>query len=71
LNKLVSIVLLVAGVVVLIVGINASNSFSSETSEVFTGSPTDKAMWMMIGGGVLALAGLAGISGLLGGRRAA
>ncbi len=70
-NKLVSIVLLAAGVVVLVVGINASNSFSSETSEVFTGSPTDKAMWMMIGGGALALFGLVGISGRLGGRRAA
>jgi len=71
LNKIVSILLLVAGVVVLIVGINSSNSFSSETSEVFTGSPTDNAMWLMIGGGAMTLVGLAGLSGVLGGRRTA
>lgn len=68
-NKLVSIVLLVGGLVLLIVGINVSNSVSSETSEFFTGSPTDKAMWMMIGGGVAALVGLVGISGVFGSRR--
>lgn len=53
-NKLVSLALLVGGVILIIVGVNAMNSFSSDVSRFFTGSPTDKAVWMLIGG-VLAL----------------
>ena len=60
-NRWLSVVLLVAGLVVLGLGINAANSVSSETAEAFTGTPTDKAMWLMIGGGVLALVGLIGL----------
>jgi hypothetical protein len=42
----------------MIIGINATNSFSSDVSRFFTGSPTDKAVWMLIGGIVAAIAGL-------------
>lgn len=42
--------LLVAGVVLLIFGIQASESFASDVSETFTGSPTDRAIWMIVGG---------------------
>jgi hypothetical protein len=42
----------------MIVGINATNSFSSDVSQFFTGSPTDKAIWMLIGGIVATVAGL-------------
>jgi ABC-type uncharacterized transport system permease subunit len=49
-NKIVSLALLVGGVVLMIIGINATNSFSSDVSRFFTGSPTDKAIWMLIGG---------------------
>ena len=59
-NKLVSVALLVGGVVLIIVGINAMNSFSSDVSRFFTGSPTDKAVWMLIGGILAAVIGLAG-----------
>ena len=59
-NKLVSMALLVGGVVLIIVGINATNSFSSDVSRFFTGSPTDKAIWILIGGIVAAVVGLAG-----------
>jgi len=58
-NKIVSLALLVGGIVLMVVGINATNSFSSDVSRFFTGSPTDKAVWMLIGGIVAALAGLA------------
>ena len=58
-NKIVSLALLVGGVVLIIVGVNATNSFSSDVSRFFTGSPTDKAVWMLIGGSVAAIAGLA------------
>jgi len=59
-NKIVSLALLVGGVVLIVVGINATNSFSSDVSRFFTGSPTNKAVWMLIGGSVAAIVGLAG-----------
>jgi uncharacterized membrane protein YidH (DUF202 family) len=59
-NKIASLALLVGGVVLMIIGINATNSFSSDVSRFFTGSPTDKAVWMLIGGIVAAGVGLAG-----------
>jgi len=59
-NKIVSLALLVGGVVLIIIGISATNSFSSDVSRFFTGSPTDKAVWMLIGGIVAAIIGLTG-----------
>jgi len=59
-NKIVSLALLVGGVVLIIIGVNATNSFSSDVSRFFTGSPTDKAVWMLIGGILAAVVGLAG-----------
>jgi Protein of unknown function (DUF3185) len=59
-NKIVSLVLLAGGVVLIVIGINATNSFSSGVSRFFTGSPTDKAVWMLIGGVLAAVVGLAG-----------
>jgi divalent metal cation (Fe/Co/Zn/Cd) transporter len=58
-NKIISLALLVGGIVLMVVGINATNSFSSDVSRFFTGSPTDKAVWMLIGGIVAAVVGLA------------
>lgn len=58
-NKIVPIALLVGGIVFIILGFNATNSFSSDVSRFFTGSPTDKAVWMLIGGSVAAVVGLA------------
>ena len=57
-NKVVSIALLVGGVVLMIWGINATNSFGSDVSRFFTGSPTDKAIWMLIGGIIATIVGL-------------
>ena len=59
-NRIISLALLVGGVVLMIIGINATNSFSSDVSRFFTGSPTDKAVWMLIGGLVAAVIGLVG-----------
>ncbi len=59
-NKIVSLALLVGGVVLIIFGIQATESFSSDVSRFFTGSPTDKAVWMLIGGILAAVVGLAG-----------
>ena len=57
-NKLVSLALLVGGIVLIVLGFNATNSFASDVSRFFTGSPTDKAIWMMIGGLVASLVAL-------------
>ena len=59
-NKIVSLALLVGGIVLIIVGINATNSFGSDVSRFFTGSPTNKAIWMLIGGIVATGVGLMG-----------
>jgi hypothetical protein len=50
----------VVGVILVIYGINASNSVGSEISEAVTGEPTDRSMWLLIGGAVLAVIGLVG-----------
>jgi hypothetical protein len=57
-NKIVSLALLVGGVVLIIFGVQATNSFSSDVQRFFTGSPTDKAVWMLLGGIVAAIVGL-------------
>ena len=36
-NKIVSLALLVGGIVLIVIGINATNSFSSDVSRFFTG----------------------------------
>ena len=59
-NKLVSVALLVGGIVLIVLGISAADSLSSDVSRFFTGSPTDKAMWMLIGGSVATVVGLLG-----------
>jgi hypothetical protein len=58
-NKLFPIALLVGGIVLLVFGFQASNSFGSDVSRAFTGNPTDKAVWMIVGGAIAAVAGLA------------
>lgn len=61
-NKTVSIVLLVIGIMLAGFGIAEADSFSSSVSEFFTGTPTDKAIWMMIAGVALAIVGLVGVT---------
>jgi hypothetical protein len=60
-NNIFPWALLVGGVVLIAFGVSATNSFSSDVSRFFTGSPTDKAMWMLIGGGIAAVVGLAAL----------
>jgi hypothetical protein len=65
-NKIVSLALLVGGIVLIIFGISASDSIGSDVSRLFTGSPTDKSIWLLLGG--IAAAAIGG-SGLLRGSR--
>jgi len=39
----------------------AATSLTSDISRFFTGSPTDKAIWMLIGGVVASAIGLVGL----------
>ena len=57
-NKAIGLALLVAGIVLAIFGINAADSFSSDVSRFFTGNPTDKSMWMLLGGIAASIVGL-------------
>ena len=52
------IALLVGGIILVVFGLNESNSFSSDVNRVFTGNPSDRSMWMLVGGAVAAVAGL-------------
>ena len=56
-NKALSIAILVAGIVLLIFGINAHDSLASSAKEVVTGTPTDKSIWLIVLGIVGILVG--------------
>jgi len=60
-NKLISLAILAGGIVLVVFGVAATESFSSDISRFFTGSPTDKAIWMLLGGIVAIIVGLAGL----------
>ena len=57
-NKLFSLALLIGGIVLIVIGFNATHSFASDVSRFFTGSPTDKAVWTLIAGLAAALVGV-------------
>lgn len=61
-NKFFFFALLIAGIVVLTVGVIESDSVASDLSRIFTGEPTDRALWLMIGGGVAMLAASLGLT---------
>jgi len=56
-NKGIGLALLAVGIVLIIFGLNATDSFSSDVSRFFTGSPTDKSMWLLLGGIASAIVG--------------
>ncbi len=60
-NKAVMLAILAGGIVLVIYGVSASKSFSSDVSRFFTGSPTDKTMWLLVGGIVAIVIGLVGL----------
>jgi hypothetical protein len=60
-NRPISILLLVVGCVLIAFGVSASHSFGSDVSRFFTGNPTDRAMWLVIGGVVAAILGVGGM----------
>ncbi len=57
-NKIIAIVLLVVGIALFIWGYNMTQAAEEQIREAWTGSFSDKATWLMIGGGVLGLIGI-------------
>ena len=60
-NKLVGVILLVAGVCFLVYGFNAADSMSSDISRFFNGTPNNRSIMLLILGGVLTILGLSSL----------
>ena len=59
--KAAALALLAGGILLTIFGVNAMNSANSDISRFFTGAPTDRTIWMLVGGIVMLVVGLAGL----------
>lgn len=60
-RAMLSALLLTVGVALLILGVSASESIGSSLSNVFRGTPTDRATWFLIVGSAAAVTGLMGL----------
>lgn len=60
-SNALSIAILVAGVLLVAFGLSAMDSPSSDISRFFSGTPTDKTIWLQVGGVILSVVGLVGI----------
>lgn len=47
-TKIPSIAFLAVGIILLVYGLNASNSISSSVTQAVGGSPTDKSIWLIV-----------------------
>ena len=56
-RNLAGSVIIVLGVFLLIAGLDASDSLSSRISRLFNGSPTDRTLWLFLGGVVAVMVG--------------
>jgi len=57
-QRILGTVLLVVGIILLIIGMNASHSVSDQVSQTFTGRFTQPTMWYIVGGIASALLGV-------------
>lgn len=57
-NRAAGVVVLVVGILLLGWGLNASNALESGILKVFTGSPSNKAIAMMVGGALMTAVGV-------------
>lgn len=58
-NRIIGLVLLVAGGIALYFGVNAANSPTGEMQEALTGQYSDRTMLYLVGGAIAAIAGIA------------
>jgi uncharacterized membrane protein YidH (DUF202 family) len=66
-QRLIGIVLVVVGVILLYVGMNASQSVVDQVSQTFAGRFTERTTWYIVGGIAAAILGLLMV--FVGGRR--
>ena len=57
-SRIVGIVLVVVGAVLIVMGVNASDSIADSLSQTFAGRLTQGTLWYFIGGGASVLVGL-------------
>lgn len=57
-QKISGVVFLVLGLILLVVGFEARDSVSSQLSQTFTGSPSNKALILLTSGAVCSVIGL-------------
>jgi succinate dehydrogenase hydrophobic anchor subunit len=62
-QRAVGIVLLLLGVALFVIGLNASDSPADRWSNFFTGHFTETTVWYLVGGVALAAVGLATVLG--------
>jgi hypothetical protein len=67
-TQLIGVVLMIAGVVLIIIGVTASRSLADNVSSFFTGRFTQSTMWYLIGGIAAAVVGLLLAIGVVGRR---
>ena len=60
-NKIPSIAFLAVGIILLVYGLNASNSISSSVTNAVSGSPTNKSIWLIALGVIGILSGCFGL----------
>lgn len=60
-NKSISLAILAGGIMLLLFGMSEMNSVNSSISRIFNGSPSDRSVWMLIGGVMMTVAGAAGL----------
>jgi amino acid transporter len=56
-QRIGGIVFLVLGIVLIVMGMNASNSIADQVTNTFTGHFTDRTTWFLLGGIGLAVTG--------------
>ena len=57
-NKLIGLVCLAVGIVLLVWGHNVAQALNSQVKNLFTGEPTDRALYLYVGGVVLCAVGV-------------
>ena len=64
-NRILGLVLLVVGIALLVMGLNASDAFGEQVRQTFTGHFSDKTNWFILGGvaGIVAGGVLAALGG--------
>jgi hypothetical protein len=60
-NKLFAALLFASGILLIVFGLDGSNSIRTDFSRLFAGSVPDKAMWLFIAGVIATLVGAGGL----------